>query len=136
LLRSGENKLTLQVFDQLGGRADAVVVVTKPGEAPARRLFGLPVGINDYSESFKTPDGKRNFGNLESAVNDAQRQAAVWRGQEGKLYVKALVEPKLEKEGRRQELLAALDRIADVAGPDDQFLMLLAGHGEFLGHTK
>ena len=136
LLRSGPNKLLLQVFNRLGGRSDAGAIVTKPGQVPERRLFGLPVGINDYSESFKTPDGKRDFGNLASAVNDAQRQSALWKLQEGKLYNKAEIIQKLDKNARRADLVAVLDQIARDAQPDDQFLMLLAGHGDFLVNAR
>ena len=75
MLRSGTNKLTLQVFNRLGGRSDAVAIIDNPNGPAPRKLFGLPIGINNYTDS-KAATGKRGIlGNLKSAVNDATRQA-------------------------------------------------------------
>src|SRR5262249_18067528 len=102
------------------------------------KLLGLSVGINDYSASpEKAPDGTRNLlTNLESAVNDATRQRERWLAQQGKLYEKADVALKLDKEAKPAEVLKALDDLARKSGPDDVVLITFSGHGDFLMAAK
>src|SRR5207244_5066261 len=80
--------------------------------------------------------GPDDLSDLKSAVNDATKQQEAWKAQEGKLYAKAVIDPKLNKDGRRESLIAALEAIAKTAEPDDQLLVLLAGHGDFVVGAK
>lgn len=129
LLRHGTNKLTLLVFNALGGRSEVTKTLTNPHKAESTALRGLGVGVNDYS-SAPSPGGGRSWGNLKGPVKDITMQKEKWESQRGKLFNEAKFEPKTEKSASRDQVLAELDRLAKVAKPDDLLIIVLAGHGD------
>jgi hypothetical protein len=94
------------------------------------RLLGLSVGINDYKAAKTGKGGRGALNNLVSAKPDAQSMRDAWVGQP--LYNAANIEPLLDAAASRNQLLKALDDVAARAGPDDRFVLFLAGHGMFL----
>lgn len=136
-LRAGENRLTLQSFNRLGGRSDAIAVLNNPRAAGKPRLVGLSVGIDDYSQVGPAPDGKRKlFGNLESAARDATMQQQTWQKQAGKLYSDANILLRIDDKAKRSDILAAFDALRKQAKPDDRLVLFLSGHGDFLTDGK
>jgi WD40 repeat protein len=130
-LRRGRNALTLQVYNRLGGRSDASALVTSDRPAGRPRLFGLMVGINDYKDSRPSPGGKgEKLGNLTKAREDAEAMKRAWEEQKA-LYESPAVEFLPDPKANRANILAALDRVAEKAGPDDRFVLLLSGHGDY-----
>ena len=134
MLHSGANKLVLQAFNRLGGRAEFVAAVENPNPAQSRAVRGAAVGIDDYSKSpQKSSDGKRSLlVNLRSAVNDARKQQEEWDRQKGKMYDDARVKLLPNGEAKRSDVLNALEQIAKEAQPDDLMVLVLSGHGDFL----
>jgi WD40 repeat protein len=130
MLRSGTNKLTLQVFNRLGGRSEVTTTLNNPRKPVAAELLGLGVGINDYS-STPSVGGKRAFGNLQGPVSDITKQRDIWSSQKGKLFADASFPLLPEKKAEREKILAELERLATTAKPDDLLVVVLAGHGDF-----
>ncbi|MGL6095333.1 MAG: hypothetical protein ACRC7O_05980, partial [Fimbriiglobus sp.] len=155
-LRAGTNTVTTLTRNRLGGRAEAQAIVRKPGESPSPRLFGLVVGINDYSKSKAAPDPTGSggadvlpftpgndvkllargvaFGNLTGARNDATKLRDRWLEQtdRGGLYAGGDVATVLDPTATRADVLAELDRAAKNATADDRFVLFLAGHGDYV----
>jgi WD40 repeat protein len=129
-LRRGQNVLTFQTYNRLGGRAEdtATLACERPESPP--RLWGLVVGVNDYSAAQPAPGGGRALGDLKSAVNDAQDVRKTWASD--KLYAGTDLFLRLDDQASRKEILAALDDLAKRTGPDDRLVLFLAGHGAFL----
>lgn len=131
VLRTGVNELTLQTYNQLGGRSEvSASLICRREQAAKPKLFGLIVGINDYSKSMTAPDGKRFLGNLKSARRDAEEMKASWAGQKDHLYQEANVSLSVDKEVSRDMLLKELQALASKVGPDDRLVLFLAGHGD------
>jgi WD40 repeat protein len=129
-LRAGRNVLTFQTYNALGGRSDAVEKVEVLRAAARPRLLGLAVGINDYGSARVGRGGRGKLENLRSAGPDAQDMARAWSAQP--LYANPRMRPLVNAQAGRKELLAALDEAAELAQPDDRFVLFLAGHGTFL----
>jgi WD40 repeat protein len=133
-LRMGANALTLQCYNSVAGRgegrAEVVRFLRRTGKPPSRRLFGLMVGIRDYSRSVGTR-GKRLLEDLQAPFNDAKAMRAAWLEHKDDLYAEAQIDllPGKDGEAGRKAILASLDRIAKQARPDDQVVVFLAGHG-------
>jgi WD40 repeat protein/uncharacterized caspase-like protein len=137
-LRSGDNRITLQAFNRLGGRSDAVAHLNNPATAAPQTLVGLAVGIDDYKASgVATASGQRDeLTTLESAVRDARQQQDAWQKQAGKLYAESNMLLRVDQKATRTEILSALDEIGKKAKPDDRLVLFLAGHGDFLNDGK
>ncbi|MCE9530067.1 MAG: caspase family protein, partial [Planctomycetes bacterium] len=137
-LRDGQNQITLQTFNKLGGRGEAFVMAdakVKPQEA---QMLGLFVGINTYENSkVKNPDGGRAFGDLKSAVNDAITLHESWQKHKGpnKLFPKGNSLEILDVKAKRQEVLNSLDALAKTAQPNDLLIVFLSGHGDYVRPT-
>jgi len=131
-LRSGENIVTLQAINGLGGRSQYTVKLVNPRKPDGRELYGIAVGINDYKQSGREVDGTRSFGDLKAAKNDATQLQESWAKQKGKLYSKVAIELKLDANATRDQILDELDQLAKTVRPDDQLVMFLSGHGDFL----
>jgi WD40 repeat protein len=129
-LRRGRNVVTFQTYNRLGGRSEDTAVITceRPDSPP--RLWGLAVGVNDYSAARPAPGGGRALGDLKSAVSDAEDLRKSWATD--KLYAGADVFLRLDDKASRKEILDALDDLARKARPDDRLVLFLAGHGAFL----
>jgi WD40 repeat protein len=130
-LRAGKNVVTLLVYNGAGARADdskELRCERKPPEKP--RLFVVAVGIDNYGAA-KDATGRGVLDNLNGAGNDAKSMAEAWAAQT--LYDKPTVVRLPDKEAKRDadhdSILAALDRLAKDAGPDDRCVVFLAGHG-------
>ena len=134
-LRDGNNQITLQTFNRLGGRGEAVVMAEAKHDTTDRNLFGEFVGVNQYANSkVVNPDGGRAFGDLKSAVNDARQLHDRWLEQLGKdrLFRAGRAETILDVDVKKQSILDALDIIAKKAKPDDLLILFLSGHGDFI----
>jgi hypothetical protein len=129
--RTGKNELTLQSFNRLGGRAEATAAfVHKPAAAEKPRLFGLSIGVNDYSKVGQAPGGKRLFGNLTSAVRDAEAMQQSWLKQKDKLYGEVKIELTRDRDVNRAALAKQLAALKGQVRPDDLLVLFLAGHGD------
>jgi hypothetical protein len=132
VLQQGDNTLTLQAFNQAGGREEKTVRVhyTSSRRGPGRTLFGLAVGINDYKKvkNLKTrPGGDLS---LDYARQDAEAMQKAWKRQENnRLYQKAQVDLLPENRVTPRAILDQLAKMKNVVKPDDHFLLFLAGHG-------
>lgn len=134
-LRDGNNQITLQTFNRLGGRGEAVAMAPYERGQQDPSLLGLFVGVNNYKNSKVTnPDGGRAFGDLASAVNDATLLHDRWLEHSGKnrLFNDKTTRKYLDVDAKRQEILDQLDVIAKKAKPDDLLVVFLAGHGDYL----
>jgi len=103
-------------------------------QEPPARLIAVVVGIDRYAER-RSDD--RGFGDLSCAVNDAEGVSnAIERTQPPKsLDLAVLTSPSRQSQGgppTRENVLAALRRAAEVAGPEDTVLFFFAGHGELV----
>jgi WD40 repeat protein len=133
-MRKGENEITVLSFNSAGGRGEARAVVTVAKAERQPRLYGLLVGVNDYSQTAKNPDGTRDFGNLASAKNDANKLLEQWKSHTGKgrLYEEEKLVISLDPNAYQKDILKALDKLAEEATPDDRVVIFLAGHGDFI----
>jgi WD40 repeat protein len=132
LLRAGNNQLTLQTFTRLENRTEVSASVVCRREMTTRpRLFGLFVGIDDYSKSGPSPDGKRGaLTNLTSAVRDATAMESSWKGQQNRFYDRIMTVAAPDGRATRTNLLEQLATLVGRVGPDDRLVLFLAGHGE------
>jgi WD40 repeat protein len=129
-LRAGKNVVILQTYNGLGIRSDGVATLETEHVAGKGRLLGLMVGINDYGSARPGSRSREKLGDLRCARPDAEDMAKRWRTQG--LYAAAEVAALPEAKADRKNLLAALDKLAKEARPDDCFVLFLAGHGVFL----
>jgi WD40 repeat protein len=133
--RYGENQVTLLTFNAAGGRGeDRVKVICDRKEQPSQ-LHGLLVGINKYNSPDLKADGTREFGPLNRAKDDAVTLDERWRLHAGadRLFTsaKGLITT-LDEKAQRDDILSALDNLAKTTTPDDQVVVFLAGHGDFV----
>jgi WD40 repeat protein len=135
LLRAGDNVLTFQVYNKLGGRAEAVQPVSSKRKAAPRRLFILAVGVDDYSGSKVTGDnGREPLPSLTSARRDAETIVKEWQGQT-RLFPRTDQKNdlilRLDAKAKRDDILKALKDLADRVGPEDSCILFFSGHGTF-----
>ncbi len=143
VFRAGTNRVTLQCYNHVEGRGIGRAEVTETIEctrpAGPGRLFGLLVGINDYSQTVTKTGGRGLFRNLECAVRDAEELASAWDAQQrGALYrgVQLTTLPAPGRPATRQAILDALKALAKEVGPDDRVIIFLSGHGDLAGPEK
>jgi uncharacterized caspase-like protein/WD40 repeat protein len=132
--RSGENQLTVLVFNAAGGRTEDTQLVRSARPASDATLLALLAGVNDYSDTRKNVPGARKFGDLLSARADANAlhdQLLTFKGP--KLpYTKAELDVRLDAAAARKKLAENLDTLAKRARPDDLLVVFFAGHGDLL----
>jgi uncharacterized caspase-like protein len=103
--------------------------VAKP--SPKGTLYVLAVGVNQYTNPAMAAKG---LANLEFAEKDAADMAALWAGQQGKLFAKVettvLTAASQGRPVTRADINRAFDRLAQRATePTDSILVFLSGHG-------
>jgi WD40 repeat protein len=130
-LKAGDNVVTFQVYNYRGGRAEVAtkVVCQRPRAKP--RLFVLAVGVNDYS-NVKVGNARNNLLNLRGASNDAKTFVEQWQRPDDLYAGKPVTIQRLDDKATRDAVLAALKAVADQAGPEDNVVVLFAGHGLFV----
>jgi hypothetical protein len=96
------------------------VVVVKEPAAPGVTLYGLIVGINKYYDSALE---------LNYAAEDARSiKERLERGTRT-LFSRVKITPLIDKEAKKDKIVAALQDIAAQAQPQDAFFLYIAGHG-------
>lgn len=137
LLRRGRNELTLQAYNQAGGRAEAMVPLSFPRPAEPPNLFGMTVGISDYRKAAQLSNGKPP-GNLPFTRKDAEDLQKAWLGQRSRYYRNAAITLHVDQDAGRDAILQQLAVMAKQVGPDDLFVLTLSGHGDLgrLGDRK
>jgi WD40 repeat protein len=139
-LREGDNDLVLQCYNKKAGslsrgRLEATARVHCERPQPRRKLYGLVVGINDYSRSAPNEDGER-LHDLKTPLRDVAAIRQAWMDQEDLLYSKVDIALLPGKEGKadRKTILDKLKKLAQKVGPDDHLFVFFAGHGWVVGH--
>jgi hypothetical protein len=131
-LRRGRNVITFQTYNHAGGRADiaSLIECQRPDAKP--RGLGLVVGVDDYT-SAKVPANQRDkLLNLRGASNDAKAFEEQWRQQDQLYAAKPVLLVRLDEKAKRADILQALDDLAENVKPDDNCVILFAGHGLFV----
>jgi WD40 repeat protein len=131
LLRSGPNEITLLGYNRAGGRAQVTVAVTHQQRPRQPDLYGLAVGVSDYSKAAALANGQRPP-NLPATKRDAEAMKASWLAQRGKLYANVSVTLCTDEDATREKILAQLKALATRVQPDDRLVLFLAGHGDRL----
>jgi WD40 repeat protein len=134
-LRKGPNSLTFQVYNRVEGRAEAAKPLNctrDENQEPTRRLYGLIVGINKYGKSRALiAPGKRGPLDDLNARRDAEALRESLLAQKKGLYQEIDLTLLADEQASRGDILAALDRLAQIVGPEDNCVIFLAGHGTF-----
>jgi len=120
----GGNLLTISAFSN--GRIEsgsARLNLVRPISEPVANCYILAVGINNY----KNPKLNLNY-----ARADAKGFAEALNDQGTKLFKKVEVITLYDREATRQNILARLDEIAQLAQPEDVFYFYYAGHGSLV----
>jgi hypothetical protein len=122
-LDPGRNVIEARAWDgasRLYGTS-APLTLQAPGEAAGEgRLFILAIGVDDY----KNKELRLNF-----AGADARRFAEEFAEAARPLYRDVVPTVLLDADATREGVIEALERLAREVGPNDTFLMYLAGHG-------
>jgi WD40 repeat protein len=133
VMRSGENRLTFQVYNSVEGfgegRAEGSVVVTCKRKEAAPTLVALVVGIKDYGSA------KVKLLALPETQADADAIAEILQNQEGKAFAHVHVTKVIDRGDRseRGRIQAALKRFAEMKlRAEDHFILFLAGHGDLV----
>jgi uncharacterized caspase-like protein len=99
-------------------------VLRRPGvaQAPggAGRLILVAVGVDAYADASL---------NLRFAVADARTVAEGMRGGGARLFRETRVTLLTDRDATRDNILRALAEAAEVAAPEDTFVLYIAGHG-------
>lgn len=125
-LDPGENRIATRLYD-----SDRVLfaegpslVLRRPGaaQAPAGagRLILVAVGVDSYADPSL---------NLRFAVADARTVADSMRGGGARLFRETRVTLLTDRDATRGNILRALGEAAEVAAPEDTFVLYIAGHG-------
>jgi WD40 repeat protein len=129
VLRRGENQVTFQCYNQAGARSNnAFFSVTYQAPQVTPRLYGLTVGINDYSRTVPGPGGE-TWLDLNFARDDAVMMRDIWSNQKDRLYPSTDIVLKVDQQATRAEILKQLKVLAERARPDDRIVLFLGGHG-------
>lgn len=115
--------LEFQLLPAPGGGGSAAAAAAGPRSVPRGvalgRYHALVIGANAYT----------GYSPLSSAVNDAQKVAAVLKSRYG-FQAEVLLNP------TRLDILAALDQMREALKPEDNLLVYFAGHGEIDAASK
>ena len=138
--RNGANQVSVMTFNAAGGRAEDVRFVKNPIDSVRPNLLTLAVGINDYTENRKISTGTRAFGDLKSAVNDAEKLNGTLENFLGsnKFFPEGFTALRVNSKANRAALLADLEKHRTTAKPNDWLVVFFAGHGDLImpGETK
>jgi WD40 repeat protein/uncharacterized caspase-like protein len=133
--RAGENQITVLALNPTRGRAEESRIVPNPTPAGKPELYGLAIGINDYSAHRKAVNGVRALGNLGKACADAesfQEEFLTYRGP-GKCFPEGGMTLFLDAAANRKAILATFDQLKkSPPKPDDLLVVFFAGHGDLL----
>jgi streptogramin lyase len=125
-LAPGPNKIRVLAACADGSwesRAD--LEVTHPRTPEHRsRMYVLAVGVGDYAEK-----GLR----LTYPVQDARALAEMLQARGGKFHDRIDVIPLLDAEAKRTAIEDAVRDVAELTRPQDALVVVLCGHGAFLG---
>jgi WD40 repeat protein len=125
-LRRGLNQITVQCYNDQGGRGQATVNVDfDDGIKAQRNLHALCVGINNYSKVRGW-----EFENLNFSRPDAEEMDRVFRQHKGCALYRAadVAKPLLDGKATAKEIVARLKAFKNVKR-DDWFILFLSGHG-------
>ena len=127
-LIAGENRLTAYAFNRDNIKSsDATLVLSRTAGNERRGVaYILTVGIDKYAN----PDY-----NLRYAAADARDFGEELKRQQEKLarYERVEVMPLFDEQATKAAILAALDRLAAIAQPEDTVFLYYAGHGTAQG---
>lgn len=129
-LRVGVNQVSVVARSAAGESApENVQIVYEPPTRtlPDPTLYVLAVGISRYKDP---AIGERSP--LYFAANDAERIAAFYQGQQGKLAKTVVVKRLKDAEATRSGITAALAALAGPVRPGDRVIVFLSGHGFYL----
>lgn len=129
-LRQGRNRVKVVCFNAKGARAEQALDVDYQDTARKRgSLYGLCVGINDYSRV--TAGGARaGVSSLRFAGPDAEVIKAVLDQQAGsRLYDRSEVTLLPAARATAAEIKARLEALGKKVGRDDWLVLFLSGHG-------
>jgi WD40 repeat protein len=133
--RAGDNQITLIAMNPLRGRAEVTRFVQNPAKPIEPTLFGMSVGIDDYSAHRLAVRGVRALGDLSKARADATSVAGeflTFRGK-GKYFPSGDLAILLDAKAGRAGLTVEIARLkAANMKPDDLLVVFLAGHGDLL----
>jgi hypothetical protein len=125
-LRRGRNVITVQCYNEQGGRGQATVAVDfDDGIKAQRNLHALCVGINNYSKVKGW-----EFENLNFSRPDAEEMDKVFRQHKGSALYRAaeVAKPLLDGDATAKAIVARLKSFKKVQR-DDWFILFLSGHG-------
>jgi len=123
ILNPGRNVIEARAFDrdnQVASPPVRYVVEREAGEQRRAALYGLAVGISIYSSADL---------NLKYGAADAEAFAKALKAQEGRLFRSVEVTPLVNEQATLEGITAAFEALAAKAGPEDVFVLFLAGHG-------
>lgn len=93
-----------------------------PPSAPEGRLFALAVGTDTY-------DDEQYLGPLNLAIADARSFLQAARSAKGRYYSDVVTYELLDAPDLNAELVTAISRLVEQAGPNDTIMLHIAGHG-------
>ncbi len=121
-LAEGENRVRAVATAADGTETDpAVVVVTHvPGRSAKPNLFILAIGIDQYRNA--------NYA-LEYCVADAMAFVEALTPKARKLFGDVFVDPVLDRQASKAEILRRFDDLRERIAPSDVFVLFYSGHG-------
>jgi streptogramin lyase len=125
-LAPGANKIRARAASADGSwESKADLEVTHPRTPEHRsRVYVVAVGVGDYAEKSL---------HLAYPAGDARAVAELLRARGGKLHDRIDVIPLLDAEAKRPAIEDAVRDVAELTRPQDALVVILCGHGAFLG---
>ena len=121
-LRIGRNRLTVVAYAKVRGTAH-IDITHDPMVRPAKRIRGLAVGVDKYPY---LPANSQ----LRASANDTYLIRDAFNGLEKSPTVKSSrIDTLVNEEATPNAILAGIERASAGLGPDDLFVLYLAGHG-------
>ncbi len=130
-LRNGRNEITVQCFNEEGGRGQATVSVDYNDPTKTKRnLYALCVGINDYSGVKGFADVDPEERDLRCPAADAEGIATILKDQQNsRLYKKSVVELVPQRQATAKEIKKRLLALGKNVDRNDWLVLFLSGHG-------
>jgi WD40 repeat protein len=136
VLRKGANQLRASALARDGALArttDPRLLTLNTTRTPARNIYGLMAGVDDYDTVFKGKflrdlSGARDAAKLQAAFDNLRYQGWFAPGNPAQKVVHLLT----DKRATRKAILAGIEAITKPAGPEDLFVLGLSGHGIIL----
>lgn len=136
-LRRGQNHLTVQAYNHADGRGEAPAgrILCRRAEATPK-LFGLAVGIGDYSGAQpRTEKSRLRLADL-NADRDARTMQRIWKAQKGKLFADVEFDAVLNEQATPKAVFDRLRELAQKVGPDDLLVLFIGAHGTDDEHIR